>query len=406
MRILYVASDIPLSANHGGAVHVREVASGLAERGHAVRVVVKGRAGEPQRSQDAGFQIRRVLRGVPGRMLRLLSLPAVAREVRDFRPDAIIERYYNFGGEGVVCAKRRGLPAVLEVNSPLVEYRGSLKEGLDRLLGGPLRRWRERLARSVDAFVTPSAAIVPGFVPREKIHELAWGANTERFRPDVPPARVPQAEGRTVVAFVGSFRPWHGARTLVAAASELRRMNARVPLFLMIGDGPERGAVEEQIRTLGHSAYFHFVGSVPYAEVPSYLRLAQIGVAPFETRRHRYLEIDFYWSPFKVLEYMAMALPVVTIDVPALRRIVRPGEEGILCPEGDTAALASALRRLVEAPEEARAMGLSARKRAVEHFSWRRHCAALEEILRGVTALRSAGIPANSVGETSGSERR
>ncbi|HSD11263.1 MAG TPA: glycosyltransferase family 4 protein [Candidatus Binatia bacterium] len=385
MRILYVASDIPLSANHGGAVHVREVASGLAELGHAVRVVVKGRAGEPQRSQEPGFQVRRVLRGVPGRVLRLLSLPAVAREVRDFRPDTIIERYYNFGGEGVVCANRHSLPAVLEVNSPLIEYQGSLKARLDRLLGSPLRRWREYLARNVAAFVTPSAAILPSFVPRDRIHELPWGANTERFRPDVLPARVPQTEGRTVVAFVGSFRPWHGARMLVEAAAELRRMSAHVPLFLMIGDGPERRAIEQRARTSGHCANFHFVGSVPYAEVPSCLRLAQIGVAPFEPRRHRYLEIDFYWSPFKVLEYMAMALPVVTIDVPALRRVVRPGAEGILFPEGDIHALASALRRLIEAPEEARAMGLAARQRAVEHFSWRKHCAALEEILRQVT---------------------
>ena len=241
-------------------------------------------------------------------------------------------------------------------------------------------------ARNVAAFVTPSAAILPGFVPRDRVHELPWGANTDRFRPDVPPARVPQTDGRTVVAFLGSFRPWHGARTLVEAAAELRRLSARVPLFLMIGDGPERGAIEEHVRTNGHGANFHFVGSVPYPKVPSYLRLAQIGVAPFETRRHRYLEIDFYWSPFKILEYMAMALPVVTIDVPALRRIVRPGEEGILYPEGDARALASALCRLIEAPEEASALGLSARKRVVEHFSWQRHCAALEEILRGVTA--------------------
>jgi len=350
-----------------------------------VRVVVKGLAGEPRRALEGGFQIRRVLRGVPGRVLRLLSLPAVDREVRDFRPDAIVERYYNFGGEGVVCANRHRLPAVLEVNSPLIEYRGSIKARLDRLLGSPLRRWREYLARNVAAFVTPSAAILPSFVPRDRVHELPWGANTERFRPDVLPARVPQTEGRTVVAFVGSFRPWHGAQMLVEAAAELRQMGAQAPLFLMIGDGPERRAVEEHVRATGHSANFHFAGSVPYAAVPSYLRLAQIGVAPFETRRHRYLEIDFYWSPFKVLEYMAMALPVVTIDVPALRRIVRPGVEGILYPEGDARALASALRRLIASPEEARPMGASARNRVIEHFSWRRHCAELERILREVT---------------------
>jgi glycosyltransferase involved in cell wall biosynthesis len=382
LRILYVASDILLSANHGGAVHVREVAGGLADLGHAVRVVVKGRLGEPVRSIERGFDVRRVLRGVPGRRLRLLALPAVAREVDAFRPDAIIERYYNFGGEGVVCGRRRGIPVVLEVNSPLLEYRGSPKERLDRLLGSPLLRWRDHLARSVAAFVTPSAAILPDFVPREKIHEIPWGANTDRFCPEVPPAPVPQAAGRTAVAFVGSFRPWHGARTLVDAALELRRSAERLPLFLMVGDGPERSEIEERVRKAGMGADFLFIGSVPHEDVPSYLRLAEVGVAPFETRRHRYLEIDFYWSPFKVLEYMAMALPVVTIDVPALRRMVRPGVEGLLYPEGDTRALASAIRRLLEAPEEARAMGVSARNRVIEQFSWRRHCAALERIFR------------------------
>jgi glycosyltransferase involved in cell wall biosynthesis len=386
MRVLYVASDIPLSANHGGAVHVREVANGLVELGHDVRAVVKGLAGEPRHSLEGAFRVRRVLRGVPGRMLRLLSLPAVDREVNEFRPDVVVERYYNFGGEGVLCAKRHHLPAVLEVNSPLIEYRGSIKSRIDRAFGSPLRRWRDYMARNVDAFVTPSAAILPGFVPREKVHELPWGANTELFVPSVPPARLPLARGRTVVAFLGSFRPWHGARILVDAAAELRRMGARVPLFLMIGDGPERRAVEEQVRRSELSADFHFLGSIPHAQVPSYLRLAQIGAAPFDTRQHRYLEIDFYWSPFKVLEYMAMALPVVTIDVAALRRIVRPGSEGILYPEADLHALASALCRLIEAPEEARTMGARARDRAVEHFSWRKHCGALDEILRLVTA--------------------
>jgi alpha-maltose-1-phosphate synthase len=382
VRVLYVASDIALSANHGGAVHVREVAGGLADLGHTVRAVVKGRVGEPARSIENGFDVCRVLRGAPVRQLRLLALAAVAREVRAFRPDAIIERYYNFGGEGVVCGNRHGIPVVLEVNSPLVEYRGSSKERLDRLLGSPLRRWREHLARSAAAFVTPSAAILPDFVPREKVHEIPWGANTERFRPDVPPARVPQAAGRPVVAFVGSFRPWHGARSLVEAAVELRRSNVPMPLFLMIGDGPERAGIEERVCEVGLTANFLFTGSVAHTEVPSHLRLAQIGVAPFEPERHRYLEIDFYWSPFKVLEYMAMALPVVTIDVPSLRRMVRPGVDGLLYPPGDVDALAAAIARLLESPEESAGLGRAARAHVVDEFSWRVHCNRLVAILK------------------------
>ena len=58
-------------------------------------------------------------------------IEAIAREVA---ADVVIERYYNFGGEGVVAAHRLGIPAVLEVNAPIVDYPGSAKARLDRAL--------------------------------------------------------------------------------------------------------------------------------------------------------------------------------------------------------------------------------------------------------------------------------
>jgi alpha-maltose-1-phosphate synthase len=161
----------------------------------------------------------------------------------------------------------------------------------------------------------------------------------------------------------------------------MHRIGESLPLFLMIGDGAERTAIEERARALGVGADFLFVGTLAHAEVPSYLRLAQVGVAPFETKRHRYLEIDFYWSPFKVLEYMAMALPVVTIDVPALRRMVRPGVDGLLYEEGDVAGFAAALGELLRSPKRAAELGRAARQHVVEEFSWRAHCAGLVKIL-------------------------
>jgi alpha-maltose-1-phosphate synthase len=381
MRILYVASDIALAETNGGAIHVREVANGLAALGHEVRAIVRRGAGEAERGREHGFEVRRVLHRLAPRTFRLLALPAVAREARDFRPDVVIERYYNFGGEGVIVARRLSVPVVLEVNSPMIEYPGSSKQRFDRLVGSPLRRWREHLARQASAFVTPTAAILPDFVADGSVHELAWGANTERFHPGVTAAPLAASAGRSVVAFVSSFRAWHGAASLVAAAAQLERPDV---LFLMIGDGPERRAIESQVAALGLERSFLFLGSMAHERVPRYLRLACVAVAPFETRRHRYLEIDFYWSPLKVLEYMAMGLPVVTIDLPALRRIVRPGVDGLVYPEGDAAALAAALGTLLDSPGQAQAFGRSARARAVEEYSWRGHCAALDAILRSL----------------------
>ena len=80
-----------------------------------------------------------------------------------------MERYYNFGGEGMVAAHRTDALAVLEVNAPVVDHPGSTKRLLDRaLLAEPMRRWREWQCRAADLIVTPSAAIVPDFVGKER----------------------------------------------------------------------------------------------------------------------------------------------------------------------------------------------------------------------------------------------
>jgi glycosyltransferase involved in cell wall biosynthesis len=115
------------------------------------------------------------------------------------------------------------------------------------------------------------------------------------------------------------------------------------------------------------------------------LSLADIGVAPFDVASHTPLrEFGFYWSPLKVFEYMAMALPVGTIDIPPLNEIVREGREGLLFPTGDIDRLASALARLSGDVGLRERLGGSARQRIVANYSWQAHCAALDGILRKI----------------------
>ena len=91
--------------------------------------------------------------------MRLRRVEALARELR---ADVVIERYYNFGGEGVWAAARTGALAVLEVNAPIIDHPGSLKRWIDRaLVLEPMRRWREWQCRHTNLFVTPSTNILP-----------------------------------------------------------------------------------------------------------------------------------------------------------------------------------------------------------------------------------------------------
>jgi glycosyltransferase involved in cell wall biosynthesis len=118
--------------------------------------------------------------------------------------------------------------------------------------------------------------------------------------------------------------------------------------------------------------------------MPEIVASCDVGVAPYDTARLRQLRLGFYWSPLKIFEYMASGLPTVTVDVPPLPDIVRPGQDGLVFPERDAASLAAALLRLAGDRALGERLGASARARVVERYSWARHCEQLEAVLEEV----------------------
>ena len=397
MRVLYVASAIEVGSTSGGSTHVNEVACGLRALGHEVLVVARalpgeGRGQQPRMLDECAVPVR-VVR--PRKELALLGLGVVSKAIRDFRPDVVMERFYNFAGAGVWLAHRRGIPSLLEVNAPLIDPPNSAKSKLDRLLLGRMRWWAVRQAKWSAAIVTPLNTTVPPEAPRKKIHELPWGANVTRFDPQVRATRREELDALAeeykldrstpVAVFLGSFRAWHGVAGFVEVARRLIASGSKLS-FLAIGGGPELATFTQRSAEWGlPEGRFVFTGPQPHDRVPLLLGLADIGVAPFDLSVHAPLRtFGFYWSPLKVFEYMAMGLPVITVDVPPLNSIVREGQEGLLYPSGDVDALKTALSKLEGDAEMRRRMGASARERVVEHYSWQAHCEALDGILREI----------------------
>lgn len=381
MKILYVASDQRVPGRTGGSVHVEEVARGLAKRGHELHVVALPGEGEV----PSAFTLHPSPMLVEHRLFRWTARGGVGELLDRIGIDAVMERYYNFAGEGVRAAFERGIPALLEVNAPLKEHPGSWKRRLDTLaIVRPMQRLRETICDRSSAVVTPLSSIIPDSVPREKIHRVNWGANVEHFHPDVAPQALPIPEGRPVVVFSGSFRPWHGADMLVRVAAKLPEA-----FFLFLGDGPALRETKALATKLGLDEQVLFTGAVAYEEMPAYVKRAAVGVAPYQPKRLRQMQLGFFWSPLKIFEYMAMGLPVVSLDVAPLREIVRP-TEGVLVAEGNVEAMAKAIGGLLTDPEAARAQGRSGRERVVAEFSWQRHCEQLDQILRDITKAPSS----------------
>jgi glycosyltransferase involved in cell wall biosynthesis len=374
-----VACDQQVPGRTGGSVHVLEVARGLSALGHEVHAVVGRAAGLPEREESGGVHWHRVAWRPPHRFFRFRAKAAVARVADLARPEAVLERYYNFGGEGIALASERGLPSLLEVNSPAVDHPGSLKAALDGLLLlRPMRRYREWQCRRASALVAPLLEVVPEFA-RAKTETVSWGANVADFAPQRRSEALRRSlgvpEGARVAVFSGSFRPWHGVHVFEAAA---RRLARRADLYFLLAGGPREDA--------GAGFRGRRLGALPYERMPELLASADIGVAPYDTARLAQLRLGFYWSPLKVFEYMASGLPTVTIPRFPLTEIVREGQEGLHFREADAAALAEALERLADDPELRQRLGGSARERVVERYSWQRHCEQLERVLRRIAA--------------------
>jgi glycosyltransferase involved in cell wall biosynthesis len=317
--------------------------------------------------------------------LRWALTGKVRRLAARVQPDAIMERYYNFAGEGMTVAAETGAVAVLEVNAPVIDYPGSTKGTLDRLLiAEPMRRRREWICERADVIVTPEPAILPPATAAEKILKLEWGADTDRFRPDARGAIPFARPAETVAVFAGAFRNWHGAIHLVDAIRELRARGRADIGAVFLGDGPELAACRAAASGLEGIV---FTGAVPHSQMPAALAACDIGVAPFDLDAHRALSLAFYWSPLKIFEYMAAGLPVVAPAMSRIPTIVEHDREGLLYDPAFPGSLAAALEALTDGQRRLR-LGHAARERAVREYSWFAHCVALDGAMKRAHALK------------------
>ena len=378
MRILYCALDQTVPGTKGGSVHVTAVAEGLGALGHDVHVLVTPGAGPIPTYANVHWVPMTPPLG--SSRLRWMRGGAVRELALRLKPQGIMERYHNIGGEGILNARKVGARAVLEVNAPVIDHPGSKKALLDRaLLVRPFERRREQICAASDLIVTPSAAILPANTPRQKIVELEWGADTERFHPQAKgPLPFERPEGILTV-FAGAFRNWHGAVHLARALRELHDGGRTEFGAVFIGDGPELPRVKTEAAGLRNVI---FTGPVAHERMPTCLAAADIGVAPFDLGAHKALALGFYWSPLKIFEYMAAGLPVVAPAADRIPTLVEGGVEGVLYqPSAPVRGLADALQRLGDPALRVR-LGAAARARVVRDYSWRAHCEKLDAALK------------------------
>ncbi len=204
------------------------------------------------------------------------------------------------------------------------------------------------------------------------------GLDVARFRP------VARAGGIRRIGTLARLHPVKGLDTFLEAVALLRRDGVEVEAQI-VGDGPERAALERQAASLGLAGRAHFTGH--REDVEAVLAGLDLFVLPSHSEAF----------PNALLEAMASALPVVATEVGGVPDIVEDGLTGVLVPPGRPDLMAAAIGGFVFQPDRARAMGLRARAQTMQRYSFERTIARFEalylEVAAGKRVLAAEAAP-------------
>ncbi len=385
--VLHLVSDALPATSAGYTIRTHEIA--IAQRAAGLDPHVATRCGFPVTQGHLDGRPLVTLDGVPYHRLLPWTMPGRADAAADLGLElaatlagrlqpAVLHAASNFANARLALAlrERSGLPVVYEVRgfwedtwlSRHPELAGSEQYLADReletrcmldadlvvTLGKAMRD--EIVARGVPA---GKVLIVPNAVPEEFLTPLPDATalrETLGLRPE-----------EFVVGEVSSLTPYEGVGTLLTATGILRARGVPVRA-LIVGDGPERAALQRHAARLGEAAVF--TGRVPAAKVRQFHALLDVFVVPRTPDRVCQLV-----TPLKPIEAMASGLCVVTSEVKALAEIVKHEVTGMQTLTQDPVSLADCLERLLYSPDIRRKLGDNARAWVAQDRTWARNAA-------------------------------
>jgi glycosyltransferase involved in cell wall biosynthesis len=389
-RVMHLVTDALPATSAGYTIRTHEIA--LAQRAAGLDPHVATKTGFPVSQGTIDGRRLVTLGGVPYHRLLPWRLPgqsdADPRNARRalqlaaaltsrLRP-SVLHAASNFANARVALAlrERYGLPVVYEVRGFWEDTWLSRYPDSDKLAGSELYQRNRALETecmlAADLVVTLGEAmqeeIVARGVPAEKIL-IVPNAVSQEFLQPLPDAGNLRAElgikpEEYVVGEVTSLVPHEGIGTLLEATAILRGRG--VPTrALIVGDGPERFALQRQAAESGLAEAAVFTGRVPAAQVRQFHALLDVFVVPRTPDRVCQLV-----TPLKPVEAMASGLCVVTSEVKALTEIVKHEVTGMQTVPQDPVSLADSLEHLLYSPDIRRKLGDNAREWAARDRTW------------------------------------
>jgi glycosyltransferase involved in cell wall biosynthesis len=291
-------------------------------------------------------------------------VPRLRHQIAEGRDFDLIDAHYFYpdGVAAVMLGRALGRPVV-------VTARGS---DLNIIAEHAVpRRWIRWAARRAAGLVTVSSGLKRRLVtlgtPAERVRMLRNGVDLARFRPvDREAFRRDLGLSAPILLAVGNLVALKRHRLLVEALVQLPGVD-----LVIVGEGPERGAIERLARARKLADRVHLLGHVPQDRLPEIYSAADLLLLPSEREG---------W-PNVLLESMACGTPVVVSDIDGFADIVAAPEAGRILEKTTPQTLACAVRELLAAPP-ARADT----RRYAEQFDWQSTTRGQIELFRQICA--------------------
>ena len=391
-RILHLVNDALPTTSAGYTIRTHEIVRAQQAIGLDPHVVTRSGFPVTQGTLDGrrlvtldGIPYHRLLPwGIPTRANKAaaVGLELTEQLTQQVNP-SVLHAASNYVNAVIALAigKRHGLPVVYEVRGFWEDTWLSRHPNSGTMAASELyqlnRDLETRCMLAADLVVTLGEAmreeIAARGVPAEKVLIVPNAVSEEFLQPLPDAGALREALGikrdEHVIGEVSSLVPHEGIGTLLQATRLLKDRGLPVRA-LIVGDGPERAALQRQAADLGLREAAIFTGRVPATKVREFHALLDVFVVPRTPDRVCQLV-----TPLKPVEAMAGGLCVVTSEVKALAEIIKPDVTGALTIPEDPVALADTLELLVGSPDIRRKLGDNAREWVARDRTWARNAA-------------------------------
>ncbi len=412
-----LASSYPKYPGETTAPFIEEIAAGAAARGHAVTLLLPWHPEIRRPPVERGVRLcffryaphpalniwgyaqallsdthikRRALAAAPFALAAttLALFRALAAARRAAAPFDLVQAHWLLpnGPPAALAARAYGLPLVVSLHGSDI-YLAERGRAMMAVAAGTFRSAAAVTAcssdlrdRGVSLGARPATCTV-----------IPYGVNSQEFRPDADARAAVRAElgledHAPLVVGLGRLVAKKGFGILLDAWPHVLAHAPQATLCI-VGYGDLRGPLEDQAQRLGLAARVRFAGQLERRRAAAYLAAADVFALPIVREG-----VD--GLPNVLLEAMGTGRPVVASRVAGVPDVIDDGVHGIIVPERDPVALATAILRLIRDRPFAERLGRAARARVEQELTWERTCARFERVYLQAIGNREPGTGA------------